>query len=161
MTSPLKIANNTFEGKEYTPRTNSLNQFYAKALKLQKEYAKYEYINIDEDIRKGIASLKPEDADYPFYAEQLIKQKYLCSELFLTTDLNGEPNTTNAQLLNEIMLTEQIDHIKERNEGEYLEYLAFMVGLLIDFFQKFNPLRHFGSQLIKLSQATQSEMKSD
>lgn len=160
MTNPLKIANNTFEGKEYTPRTNSLNSFYAKALKLQREYVKYEEIYVDKDNQKALIKLEKDDPDYLFYAEQLIKDKYLCSELFLTTDLNGDTNTANAELLNEIMLVEQIDHKKERNESEYLDYLTFMVSLLTDFFQKFNPLRHFGSQLLNLKNYINTETQS-
>lgn len=159
MTNPLKIANNTFEGKEYTPRVNSLNQFYAKALKLQREYAKYADVYSDSDTVKTFSKLKETDDDFYYYAELVLKDKYLCGELFLTTDLNGNPNVNNAELLNEVMLTEQIDHSKERNEAEYLEYLSFMMGLLTDFFQKFNPLRHFGSQLVNLNKNIQSEMK--
>lgn len=159
MTSPLKIANNKFEGKEYTARTNSLNQFYAKALKLQREYAKYAEVYIDRDTVKEFSKLKETDDDYYFYAELVLKDKYACGEYFLTTDLNGNPDVSNAIALNEIMLTEQIDHTKERPEKEYLEYLSFMMGLLTDFFQKFNPLRHFGSQLVSLSKNTQLETK--
>lgn len=159
MTSPLKIANNTFEGKEYIPRTNALNQFYAKALKLQREYAKYAEIYIDVDTVKTFSKLKEGDDDYFYYAELVLKDKYMCGEYFLTTDLNGNPNVSNAELLNEVMLTEQIEHTKERTESEYLDYLNFMMGLLTDFFQKFNPLRHFGSQLVNLNKNIQSEMK--
>ncbi len=159
MTSQLKISNNKFEGKDYTPRTNSLNQFYAKALKLQREYAKYETVFIDPDLHKTVIGLKSEDPDYMYYAEKLLSEKYLCNELFLTTDLDGNPSTANAELLNEVMLTEQIEHNKERNSEEYLEYLSFLMGLLTDFFTKFNPLRHFGSQLQNISNNTKLEMK--
>lgn len=157
MTSQLKISNTELDGVTYTPRTNSLNSFYAKALKLQREYAKYEYVYVEEDIAKRVTDKNTEDYDYFF--EELVKQKYLCRELFLTTDIEGNPSTANAELLNDIMLNEKIDHAKERNESEYMSYLEFMMGLLTDFFTKFNPLRHLSSQLMRLSKDIKSETK--
>lgn len=161
MTNQLRINNIELEGVKFTPRTNSLNSFYAKALKLQREYAKFESVFIDSDLVKAVIANKDEnDPDYIYNVEELMKQKYLCRELFLTTDLDGNASVKNAELLTDVMLVEPVEHTKERNEAEFLNYIDFLMQLLTDFFQKFNPLRHLSSQLTNIRKAIESETNS-
>ena len=52
MLKQLTVKNCKLGDKEYTPRVNSLNQFYVKALRLQREYIVYENKFVDRNLVK-------------------------------------------------------------------------------------------------------------
>ncbi len=148
----LKITNNKFGDKEYTPRFNSLNKFYGKALKLQREYKVYEDRLVDSSLMKELVNemkdgvmngnieslLNKVDGNYLQKVSNLTEQKIHCSQWFLTMDLDGNDSVVNAESLCNVMFEDcDINHSIDRNADEYEEYLEFMVSLLNDFFLNF------------------------
>lgn len=148
----LKITTNKFNGIEYTPRFNSLNKFYGKALKLQREYKVYEDRLVDGSLMKELVNemkdgvmngnieslLSNVDGSYLQKVSDLTEQKIHCSQWFLTMDLDGNNSVVNAESLCEVMFEDcDINHSIDRNADEYEEYLEFMMSLLNDFFLNF------------------------
>lgn len=159
----LKISNIKFNGVEYQPRKNSLNKFFALALKIQREYADYEDVYIDKELVKEVLRAENEkDAEnYGISVERLLKQRFLCYELFLTCDIHGNYSVVNAENLCKLMFENcDIDHSQDRNDEQFAEYLDFMVGLLRDFFLNYNPISSIESLLVNSAKTTPSETNS-
>lgn len=159
----LKISNTKFNGVEYQPRKNSLNKFFALALKMQRAYSDYEDVYVDKELIKEVLRAETEkDAEtYGIAIEKLLKQRFMCYELFLTCDIHGEYSVVNAENLCKLMFDScDINHSQDRNDAEFSEYLDFMVGLLRDFFLNYNPISNIGSLLADSVKTTQSETNS-
>lgn len=159
----LKISNTKFNGVEYQPRKNSLNKFFALALKIQREYADYEDVYIDKELVKEVLRAENEkDAEnYGISVERLLRQRFLCYELFLTCDIHGSYSVVNAENLCKLMFENcDINHSQDRNDAEFSEYLDFMVSLLRDFFLNYNPISSIENLLVNSVKTTPSETNS-
>ncbi len=148
----LKIKNNKFNGVEYKPRFNSLNQFYGRALKLKRKYKEYEDRLVDDSLMKDLVNemkdgivngdmesvLLKADGEYLQKVKELTEQRINCAQWFLTMDLEGNYSVTNAEELCEVMFENcDINHSQDRNADEFAEYMDFVNSLLNDFFLNF------------------------
>lgn len=148
----LKINNVELNGVKFTPRKNSLNKFFSQALKIQRDFANYEEVYVDNDlVKETIRTEAEKDLDgYAVAVDKLLKQRFLCYEIFLTCDVSGNYSVVNAESLCNVMFEDcTINHSQNRNDEEFSDYLNFMVDLLRDFFLNFNPMASINVMLQK------------
>lgn len=161
MLKSLKITNPVLAGKTYKPRFNSLNKFYSKALKLQREFIKYEEALTNKKLLEEISQTGQSDAVYVLKFQEYLKQRFMCYELFLTTDIEGNYSVVNAEALCEVMLEDSdINHSQDRNAEEFAEYLDFLMELLSDFFLNYSQSQNIENLLAKIKKDLPQEMNS-
>jgi len=158
----------TYKGKELTLRKNSFKPYRVKAMPFIKGFSEYEkslteklqteindflfknkkvngYIisaNNDGDASKlneVIAKVLLDNPEYAIKAKELQSLKEYAKEVFLTTDLKGEPSDENSKKLCEIMFdNHQVINHNPQTEKEYDEYLKFIYEVWDVFFSKFS-----------------------
>ena len=158
----LSVSNCEFDGVKFTPRQNSLNKFFAGALKLQRSYTEYEATYIDTDTVRAFTRYQGKDdldewdkSEFALAIDKLARERYLCYQTFLTCDKGGVYNVNNAENLCKIMFEDcNINHSQDRDAEQFQAYLDFMISLLKDFFLNFNPMRSISALLQNLNPAT-------
>lgn len=136
----LKFMNdfNEFESKYTSELQGEINNFLFNNKKIQGKVISAKNNGDNEKLNEIIASALLENPLYAIKVQELTNKKKLATELFLTSNVNGEPSEVNAIELLEIMLENgsEFEHSTETEE-EFYYYLNFLKELFDDFFLKF------------------------
>lgn len=136
---PFIKAYNEFEAKHISDLQSQLNTFIFSNKKVKGYIVSANESGDQTELNKSIAELLIENPDYVLKAKELQAAKDYAKELFLTSDLKGEPDDSNAKLLCEIMFEnhQNVNH-NPQTEKDYDEYLKFIYEVWDVFFSKFS-----------------------